>query len=114
MTLPDRVRAFSNSPVRFSADSQQGLNFRQVRLNFKGRSQMRLSLGIVPLKEEQNSQVCLSIQVSRLQGNQRLKLRNSEVGPVLVQVLLGQPGVGCNLVLIATRRLGEEGDGGEE
>ena len=33
---------------------------------------------------------------------------------MLIQVLLGQPGMLCNLVLKATGRLGKEGEGGEE
>jgi hypothetical protein len=94
--------------------SQQGLDFGQVWLHVEGHAQVGLSFGIVALKEEQNPEVGLRIQVPRFQGNQRLEFRNGEVGPVLVQVLLGKAGMLCNLVLMATGRLGEEGEGGEQ
>ncbi len=75
---------------------------------------MRFSLDVVALKEEQNPEVGLSIQVPRFLGDERLEFRDCEVGPPLVQVLLGQPGVSCNLVPIASRRLGVGGGKGGE
>jgi hypothetical protein len=75
---------------------------------------MRLSFSIVALKEQQNPEVRLCIQVARFEGDQSREFWDGEIGPVLVQVLLGEPGMLCNLVLTATGRLGEEGEGGEE
>jgi hypothetical protein len=75
---------------------------------------MGLSFDIVAMKEEQNPEVGLRIQVARFEGNQGLEFRDGEVGPALIQVLLGQPGMLCNLVLVASGRLGEEGESGEE
>jgi hypothetical protein len=89
------------------------LNFGQVRLHFQGRAQMGLRLDIVPLKEEQNPEVGLSIQVPRFQGDHRLEFWDGEVGPLLVEVLLGQLGMRRYLILIVSRRLGQEGEGGE-
>ena len=107
------VRAFALSPVAFLRHTQQGLNFGQVRLHLEGGAQMGFGLDVVALKEEQNPEVGLSIQVSRFQGDKRLEFRNGEIGSPLVEVLLGQPGMRGYLVLIASRRLGQEGEGGE-
>jgi hypothetical protein len=60
---------------------------------------MRRGVGVLPLKKQQNPQVGLSIQIFGFQLDQRLKFRNGEFGPPLVEILLGKTRVRGSLVL---------------
>lgn len=65
------------------SEAQQCLNFPQSGLQLDRRSQMGDRSGGVSTEEEQHSEISLSIDIVRIKHNDGLKLRNSQIRPLL-------------------------------
>src|SRR5215469_11017913 len=66
------------------------------------------------LKIEQHTQICLGLNAVRVNRSRRFQLRNRQVGPLLVQMLLCLLDVGRKAILLVSCRLTQTNSGKKE
>src|SRR5260370_31100309 len=79
-------------PSRISAailrDSQERLDSPKIGLHFEGGAQVRSRSGVIALKEKQYAEVCLAVEIPRVERNQFAEHWNGELGFLLLKELL--------------------------
>ena len=70
-------------------NSQQRLDSPQIGLQLQRGAHVRYRLGVIALKEQQHAEVCLRIEVFRIERNDFSQHRNGELWLLFLKVFLG-------------------------
>jgi len=90
------------------------LNFREGRLKLQRRTELGSGLGIVALKEEQDSKIAVRIHIIRIEREYGAELALGQIGPLIFQELLRLARMSVNLLLPAGDGLSQKRDDGKK